>query len=77
MFLLDKALASAVRTGQAEKRLHSHIARHSYCTLLLNKGVPIKTVAKCAGHANTRITENFYAHLEDRTVLKQVSEALN
>lgn len=59
-----------------EKRLHSHIARHSYCTLLLNKGVPIKTVAKCAGHANSRVTENFYAHLEDRTILRQVSEAL-
>lgn len=58
-------------------KLHTHVFRHSYATLLLNKGVPIKTVSKTLGHSNSRITENFYAHLEDRTVLKQVSEALN
>lgn len=57
--------------------LHTHLFRHSYCTLLLNKGVPIKTVAKCAGHTNSKITETFYAHLEDKTILQQVSSAIN
>lgn len=69
MLILDKALASAVRTGQAEKR-------ELVADLLLNKGVPIKTVSKTLGHSNSKITENFYAHLEDRTILRQVSEAL-
>ena len=57
--------------------LHTHLFRHSYCTLLLNKGVPMKTVSKCAGHSNSKITEYFYAHLEDRTVLNQVKNAIN
>lgn len=55
--------------------LHSHLFRHTYCTRLLNKGVPIKTVAKCAGHANSRVTEHFYAFLENKTILNQVSSA--
>ena len=53
--------------------LHSHLFRHTYCTRLLNRGVPIKTVSKCAGHANSKVTEYFYAHLENKTILEQVS----
>ena len=56
--------------------LHSHLFRHTYCTRLLNKGVPIKTVSKCAGHQNSRITEAYYAHLENKTILSQVSVAM-
>lgn len=56
-----------------ETTLHTHLARHTYCTRLLNRGVPIKTVSRCAGHANSKVTEYFYAHLEDRTILSEVS----
>lgn len=55
--------------------LHSHLFRHSYCTLLLNRGVSLKTIAKCAGHASSKVTESFYAHLEDKTVLNEVTKA--
>lgn len=59
-----------------QTNLHSHLFRHTYCTRLLNHGVPLKTVSKCAGHANSKVTEYFYAHLEDKTVLKEVSAAI-
>lgn len=55
--------------------LHSHLFRHTYATLLLNNGVSIKTIAKACGHTNSKITESFYAHLEDKTVLSEVSKA--
>lgn len=55
--------------------LHSHIFRHTYCTRLLNKRVSIKTISKAAGHANSKVTEYFYAHLEDKTVLNEVAAA--
>lgn len=60
-----------------KKSLHSHLARHSYCTLLLNKGIRLEVVSKAAGHKSTKITQRFYAHLEDRTVLDEVAAALS
>ena len=60
-----------------KKSLHSHLARHTYCTMLLNKGIRLETVSKAAGHKNTKITQQFYAHLEDKTVINEVSAAFN
>jgi site-specific recombinase XerD len=34
------------------KRLTSHVARHTYATYLLNKGIPIETVSRAMGDAN-------------------------
>lgn len=58
------------------KGLHSHIARHTYCTRLLRANVPIKVISKAAGHTNSTITEKFYAHLEDRTVITALAAAV-
>ena len=55
--------------------LHSHIARHSYCTRLLRANVPIKVISKAAGHTNSSITERYYAHLEDKTVINAIATA--
>ena len=51
-----------------EKRLTSHIARHTAATLLLNSGVSIEVVAKILGHSNTKMTQH-YAKLLDKTVI--------
>lgn len=50
------------------KSLHSHIARHTCATQLLNDGMPIEIVSKVLGHSNTRQTAH-YARLLDTTVL--------
>lgn len=50
------------------KNLHSHLARHTCATRLLNDGMPLEIVAKVLGHTNTRQTQH-YAKLLDRTVL--------
>jgi integrase len=39
-----------------------HSLRHSHCSELLSKGVPITAVAKRLGHANANITLSIYAH---------------
>lgn len=59
-----------------KKNLHTHLFRHTYCTLLLNNGVSIKTVSRCAGHSTSKMTESFYAFLKEETVLKEVSKAM-
>lgn len=50
------------------KELHSHLARHTCATRLLNDGMPIEVVAKILGHTNIRQTQH-YAKLLDRSVL--------
>lgn len=57
--------------------LHSHLARKSYATLLLNRGCRIETIAKLLGHSNSRITSKVYAHLKKDTIIKEVNEVIN
>lgn len=59
-----------------KKSLHSHLARHTYCTMLLNKGIRLETVSKAAGHKSTKITQKFYAHLEDNTVIQEIASII-
>lgn len=47
--------------GLPVMRLHD--LRHACLSLLLAKGVPLTTVSKLAGHANTEITARLYAHV--------------
>lgn len=58
-------------------KLHTHLARHTYCTLLLNKGIRLEVVSKAAGHSSTKVTQKFYAHLENKTIVDEVSKAMN
>ncbi len=40
--------------------LHPHQFRHTFCSRLVQKGVPLTTVAKLAGHAGVETTAKFY-----------------
>jgi integrase len=40
-----------------------HDLRHTHATLLLAKGVPVKVVSECLGHASATITLQVYAHV--------------
>lgn len=56
------------------KNLHSHLARHTFATILLNSGVDMVSVSKILGHSNSRITESTYAQMMPETIMKRVSE---
>lgn len=56
-----------------DKHLTTHIARKTFCCMLLNRGVSINTVAKCAGHSDIKITKSYYATLQESTVIKEVT----
>lgn len=60
-----------------KKELHMHLLRHSFATILLNKGVDMTTVSKCCGHSNTKITESIYAEMYTSTIVDKVKSALN
>lgn len=53
-----------------EKKIHSHIGRHTAATYLLNKGVSMEIVAKVLGHATTAQTRH-YAKLLDSSVFNE------
>lgn len=57
-----------------QKTLHSHLARHTCGTLLLNAGVDMLTVSKVLGHSSTKITESVYAKLLPSTIMQRVEE---
>ncbi|QQE74133.1 tyrosine-type recombinase/integrase [Brevibacillus composti] len=41
-------------------RIYPHKFRHTFCTRLLQKNVPLTTVSKLAGHAHIQTTAHFY-----------------
>lgn len=52
-----------------KKSMTSHVARHSFATLLISYGVPIENVAKMMGHAEIKTTQ-MYAKVMKETVDK-------
>lgn len=46
--------------------LSPHAARHSFATLSLEEGVPLKEVSDLLGHASMAITANVYSHVVGR-----------
>ena len=56
-------------------KMTSHLARKTYGTLLLNKGIRLETVAKMLGHKNVRTSATYYAKLLNNTVINEVKAA--
>ena len=40
-----------------QKRLTFHLARHTFATMSLSKGVPLESVSKMLGHTNIKTTQ--------------------
>ncbi len=49
------------------KRISSHSLRHTFCTSLISKGVPITSIAKLVGHSDVSTTM-IYAQIVQETV---------
>ncbi|EGD49567.1 integrase family protein [Ruminiclostridium papyrosolvens DSM 2782] len=43
-------------------RISSHVIRHTFCTRLIQEGVPLPTVSRLAGHSSVETTTRFYVH---------------
>ena len=59
-----------------KKTLKTHLARHTYLTYLLNKGVSIEVCSKAAGHSNIKVTQQFYAQVQKDTVINEIAKAI-
>lgn len=58
------------------QNLTSHLGRHSFATLLLNKGCDMKTVSMAMGHSNSKITEKVYAEMRKETVVDNILKVI-
>ncbi|MBR1894500.1 MAG: integrase catalytic domain-containing protein [Bacteroidales bacterium] len=57
-----------------DKPIFSHVARHTYATRCLNRGIRLEVVAKLLGHSTPKITQH-YAKLLEKSILSEVNEA--
>lgn len=53
----------ACRVATIEPALSFHGLRHTYAVTLAQAGTPLQVIAAALGHADTRLTERWYAHL--------------
>ena len=56
--------------------LHCHLFRHFYLSYLINHGIPIEIVSKCAGHSSVKITQHYAKELQS-TIKNKVLSAFN
>lgn len=64
--LFNKRLALALVAAGLDRGLFSpHALRHSFCTNLLNMGVPLLDVSRLAGHSSVTVTQRYIQTSED------------
>lgn len=54
-------------------KLKPHTFRHTFCTRLVSKGVPLTTVSKLAGHSSVETTAKFYINCSKEEKIRAVS----
>lgn len=54
-----------------ETNLTTHLARKSFATMCLNKGIRMETVSKMCGHSSVKITEAYYGKLLNQTIIQE------
>ncbi len=57
---VNRILARITKEAKLPMKLKPHTFRHTFCTRLIERGVPLTTVAKLAGHASIETTSRFY-----------------
>ena len=55
-----------------EVRIRCHDYRHTFCTMLYEAGIDLKTAQRWMGHADEKMILHIYAHLTDKQEQKSV-----
>ena len=63
----NKSLAKIANQCGIEKKITSHLARHTFATLALTKGVSIESVSKMLGHTSIKTTQ-IYARITEKKI---------
>lgn len=68
----NRKIDSISRKIGIKKHISAHVARHTFASRLINKGVPIPTIQKVIGHRKLETTM-IYAKTNDQTLVRQLS----
>jgi integrase len=61
----NRYLKAVGAAANVKKRMHSHLARHTFATMMLLKGSALTNVSKMLGHTNTIQTQRYAKTLEE------------
>lgn len=67
----NRGLKSWAKRAGITKNVSSHVGRHTFATMLLNRGGRIEAVQKILGHSSTKTT-SLYAKMLDKTLADAV-----
>ena len=70
----QRPMKEACQKAKIEPAIGFHELRHTYASMLAQRGVDLLTISKLLGHADTRITSKHYAHLCDTTLREAVAK---
>lgn len=59
-----------------EKKLTTHVFRHTHIALLTELGIPLKAIMERVGHNNPNTTLSIYSHVTDK-ISKNITNKLN
>ena len=55
----NRSLKAVAEMAKIRKRVTSHVARHTFATLMLSKGAKIENVSKMLGHTDIKMTQRY------------------
>lgn len=58
------------------KLIHTHLARHTFITLMCKMGIPKETVIIATAHENTKMIDEVYLHVSSHDKAQKLSEAI-
>ena len=70
-----KAAKIAIEKAGIDKKLTSHVARHSFAEIARTKGVPLYDISKALGHSSLAITEQYLSSFDENS-LKNAMEKI-
>ena len=70
---VNTLLESLTMKAGLDVRLKPHTFRHTFCSRLVKKGVPLTTVSKLAGHSSIETTARFYVNSSKEDKMRAVN----
>ena len=62
--------------GRRKNNFNFHTLRHTYCTYLIKKGLPLSYVQKLMRHSSIEMTQK-YTHITDKDMREKIDEVFN